>query len=605
MSINRSKANPFPKSTPSFIGSILGLNLGSCLGSCLGSSLALSLALNIVTNPALALPLDLVLAAPIAGQTATETMTGTDKGTDKGTDSGTDREAGTDSAEAAPSAETKEEVMKLVRSNSRLKRWLEKDKRIFVNTISGGRFEVVLAQKSDPLTYFYIMGRYQKQSGPQSTADSSKNSSKDSSRDSSKNSAKTGKEKLFEAVKKEGLSLLRDSDRNTLLLDEYGKEPPDPYLVKISDDSSSFFPLLVEGKPSQALKLLRKLNEKQDLQGTMLVNLAMLEAKAGDLKKAIDIINRLREPEKEGAALYDLAFLRIYSGKTGFARTCLKNLSNNSDGGNSRLRLYSLESLARLSMMEGRLDEAIKLGNELSASYPAALEGKLLKAELSFAQKDYRQAQTLYKQLAEQTGQAQFNLKAAQCLKLDGDTTGAIKLLNKVCDQMPESFQAHFQLAQCYLAAKEFIPARLQFERALEVKPSFEEKRQLFSGFMKVLNAMNDDKALDQWTRTWVQEYPDQAIVHYNRGWFLAKQDEEKNSGKSGSNTKEAIKAYGEALKLDPKMTLARYNLIYLLYKDKQLDRAKLEGEQFLENSSNEEDRQRVRLMLIELAKQK
>lgn len=597
MSINRSKANPFPKSTPSLIGSILGLNLGSCLAL----SLALSLALNIVSNPALALPLDLALAAPVAGQTATETMTDPDKGTDtetdKGTDRGTDSEAGTDSAEAAQTAETKEEVMKLVRSNSRLKRWLEKDKRIFVNTISGGRFEVVLAQKSDPLTYFYIMGRYQEQTGPQGTADSSRNISK--------NSSKTGKEKLFEAVKKEGLSLLRDSDRNTLLLDEYGKEPPDPYLVKVSDDSNSFFPLLVEGKPSQALKLLRKLNEKQDLQGTMLVNLAMLEAKASDLKKAIDIMNRLSEPEKEGAALYDLAFLRIYSGKTGFARTCLKNLSSNSDGGNSRLRLYSLESLARLSLMEGRLDEAIKLGNELSASYPAALEGKLLKAELSFAQKDYRQAQTLYKQLAEQTGQAQFSLKAAQCLKLNGDTTGAIKLLNKVCDQMPESFQAHFQLAQCYLAAKEFIPARLQFERALEVKPSFEEKRQLFSGFMKVLNAMNDDKALDQWTRTWAQEYPDQAIVHYNRGWFLAKQDEEKNSGKSGSNTKEAIKAYGEALKLDPKMTLARYNLIYLLYKDKQLDRAKLEGEQFLEISSNEEDRQRVRLMLKELAKQK
>ncbi|OPZ89378.1 MAG: tetratricopeptide repeat protein [bacterium ADurb.Bin425] len=593
MSINRSKANPFPKSTPSLIGSILGINLGSCLAL----SLALSLALNIVSNPALALPLDLALAAPVAGQTATETMTVPDKGTDTGTDKDTDREAGTDSAEAAQTAETKEEVMKLVRSNSRLKRWLEKDKRIFVNTISGGRFEVVLAQKSDPLTYFYIMGRYQEQTGPQGTADSSRNISK--------NSSKTGKEKLFEAVKKEGLSLLRDSDRNTLLLDEYGKEPPDPYLVKVSDDSNSFFPLLVEGKPSQALKLLRKLNEKQDLQGTMLVNLAMLEAKAGDLKKAIDIMNRLSEPEKEGAALYDLAFLRIYSGKTGFARTCLKNLSSNSDGGNSRLRLYSLESLARLSLMEGRLDEAIKLGNELSASYPAALEGKLLKAELSFAQKDYRQAQTLYKQLAEQTGQAQFSLKAAQCLKLDGDTTGAIKLLNKACDQMPESFQAHFQLAQCYLAAKEFIPARLQFERALEVKPSFEEKRQLFSGFMKVLNAMNDDKALDQWTRTWAQEYPDQAIVHYNRGWFLAKQDEEKNSGKSGSNTKEAIKAYGEALKLDPKMTLARYNLIYLLYKDKQLDRAKLEGEQFLENSSNEEDRQRVRLMLKELAKQK
>lgn len=593
MSIKRSKANPFPKFRPLLIGSILGLNLGSCLAL----SLVLSLALNIVSNPALALPLDLALAAPVAGQTATETMTVPDKGTDTGTDKDTDREAGTDSAEAAQTAETKEEVMKLVRSNSRLKRWLEKDKRIFVNTISGGRFEVVLAQKSDPLTYFYIMGRYQEKSGPQSTADSSKNISK--------NSSKTGKEKLFEAVKKEGLSLLRDSDRNTLLLDEYGKEPPDPYLVKVSDDSNSFFPLLVEGKPSQALKLLRKLNEKQDLQGTMLVNLAMLEAKAGDLKKAIDIINRLSEPEKEGAALYDLAFLRIYSGKTGFARTCLKNLSNNSDGGNSRLRLYSLESLARLSMMEGRLDEAIKLGNELSASYPAALEGKLLKAELSFGQKDYRQAQTLYKQLAEQTGQAQFSLKAAQCLKLDGDTTGAIKLLNKVCDQMPESFQAHFQLAQCYLAAKEFIPARLQFERALEVKPSFEEKRQLFSGFMKVLNAMNDDKALDQWTRTWAQEYPDQAIVHYNRGWFLAKQDEEKNSGKSGGNTKEAIKAYGEALKLDPKMTLARYNLIYLLYKDKQLDRAKLEGEQFLENSSNEEDRQRVRLMLRELAKQK
>lgn len=481
----------------------------------------------------------------------------------------------------------KEEVMKLVRSNSRLKRWLEKDKRIFVNTISGGKFEVVLAQKSDPLTYFFIMGRYQEQAGAQGTAGSSK----------------MGKDKLFEAVKSQGLSLLKDGERNALVLDEYGKEPPDPYLFKVMDDSSSVFPLLVEGKPSQALKLLRKLNEKQALSGTMLVNLAMMEARAGDLKKAGELINKLSEAEREGAALYNLAFLRIYSGKTGFARTCLKNLSN---GGSSRIRLYSLETLARLSMMEGRLDEAMTLSNELSASYPGSLEAKLLKAELSLAKKDYRQASDLYRQLAEQTGQAKFSLEAAKCLNFEGDTAGAIKLLNKVCDQIPESFQAHFQLAKCYLAAKEFIPSRLQFERALEVKPNFEEKRQLFSGFMKVLNAMNDDKALDHWTRTWVQENPEQAIVHYNRGWFLAKQDEERNAaGKNASNTKEAIKAYEEALRLDPKMSLARYNLIYLLYKDKQVERAKLEGEQFLNRSSNEEDRQRVRFMLNDLARQK
>ncbi|MBX9940629.1 MAG: tetratricopeptide repeat protein [Candidatus Obscuribacterales bacterium] len=484
----------------------------------------------------------------------------------------------------------KEEVMKIVRSNSRLKRWLEKDKRIFVNTISGGKIEVVLAQKSDPLTYFFIMGRYREQTGAPGTAGSSK----------------VGKDRLFEAVKSQGISLFKDGERNALVLDEYGKEPPDPYLFKVLDDSSSVFPLLMEGKQAQALKLLRKLNEKQNLSGAMLVNLAMMEARAGDLNKAGELINKLSETEREGAALYDLAFLRIYSGKTGFARTCLKSLSNGGKGGSSRLRLYSMETLARLSMMEGRLDEAQSLSNEISASYPASLEAKLLKAELSLAQKDYRQAHILYKQLAEQTGQAQFSLEAAQCLKFDGDTAGAIKLLNKVCDQIPESFQAHFQLAQCYLSAREFIPSRLQFERALELKPKFEEKRQLFSGFMKVLNAMNDDKALDHWTRTWVQENPEQAIVHYNRGWFLAKQDEERSAaGKTSSNRKEAIKAYEDALKLDPKMSLARYNLIYLLYKDKQVERAKLEGEQFLNKSANEEDRQRVLFMLKELAKQK
>ncbi|HMX47047.1 MAG TPA: hypothetical protein PKC93_13920, partial [Candidatus Obscuribacter sp.] len=48
----------------------------------------------------------------------------------------------------------------LARNNSTIKRWLEKEKRIFLNPISPDEVEVVLTRRTEPLCFLFIMGRY-------------------------------------------------------------------------------------------------------------------------------------------------------------------------------------------------------------------------------------------------------------------------------------------------------------------------------------------------------------------------------------------------------------------------------------------------------------
>lgn len=470
----------------------------------------------------------------------------------------------------------------LARNNSTIKRWLEKEKRIFLNPISPDEVEVVLTRRTEPLCFLFIMGRY-KQSGTNSAAQA----------EPKPPAAKVKeKDRLFKEVQKASADLLKDSTRSVVLLDEKGEPPPPAYATELDEKSlNSAFTLISLGEYGRARKLLQA--NQARLSDSMLINLAMLEAINGNIKKAEEILAKFSQDNPANAtAQFNLAYLRLTQGKTKFAAALLKPLTEGESKG--RLKLLSLLSLARLSLFESKREEAVRYSERALSDFPDSLDSLDTAGDIALACKDYKKAIQYLTPVAQaRKSETRYLLKLAEAHQELGETDRAIRLLNQACDIEPESVANHVHLGKTYLANKDFLAARLQFERALELKPDLDEKRKIFAPFIKVLNTMNDDKALDKWTALWVKENPDQAITHYNRGWYLTRM--EKNA--------EAIAAYRAALKCDAKMSTARYNLIYLLAKSGQREEARQEGQLFLNSAGSEADKKQIESMLASIEK--
>lgn len=467
----------------------------------------------------------------------------------------------------------------LARNNSTIKRWLEKDRRIFLNPVSPEEVEVVLIRRTEPLSFLFIMGRYKQ--GQQEAAAAKPTVAKVKEKD-----------RLFKEVQQASANLLKDSTRSVVLLDEKGEPPPPSYATELDEKSlNSAFTLLCLGEYGRARKILQA--NQANLSQAMLINLAMLEAMNGNVKKAEEMLGQFSQEDPANAtAQFNLAYLRMTQGKTKYARSLLKPLSEGESKG--RLKLLSLISLARLSLFEGKGEEAERYAQQALADFPDSLDSLDTAGDIALAARNYRKAIQYLTPVAQaRKSETRYLLKLAEAHQELGETDRTIKLLNQACDIEPESVTAHLALGKTYLANKDFLPARLQLERALELKPGIDEKRKIFAPFIKVLNTMNDDKALDKWTALWVKENPDQAITHYNRGWYLT--HIEKNA--------EAIAAYKAALKCDAKMNTARYNLIYLLAKSGQAEEARQEGQLFLNSSSSPADKKQIESMLASIEK--
>lgn len=494
--------------------------------------------------------------------------------------------------------DTKQELVQRAKKNAALKRWLEQDKRIFVAPVQdSNQIELLLIKSTPPLWFVFSLGRY-------TIHDQGEDGAKPESKPIKVFGKKEkDKEAIAQTQKYTDNLLTGSSTGGTALIDEFGQALVMPSNGHPTRDSGALANLLTEGHNSQARVLLEN-DSKYQKSASMKNNLAMLKALDGDVKGGVNILCDLlldndnttkltgAAPSDDatsgavcGAARFNLAYLRLSQGRTRDANKLLEELVK----GGGRLKLYSLITLGRISLIGNDNEKASHYADLALASYRDNLDVLDIAGDIAIRNKQYKKAIDLLTPVAQsRKNDTSYLLKMASCYQSMGNLDAAIKLLSDATKLNPDSAIVHIELGKLHLLNKEFLGAKLQFERAMELNPPLNEARTCFAAFIKVLNIMNDDKGLNTWTAKWVKDYPQAAICQYNRGWYLT----------SAGKNKQAIEAYQAALALEPQMNTARYNLIYLLYKESRPQEAKQQANVFLEASNSPEDKSKVQAML-------
>lgn len=492
------------------------------------------------------------------------------------------------------SSDVKQELIYKAKKNPALKRWLEQDKRLFIAAVpDSNQIELLLIKSTPPLWFVFSLGRY-------TVVDSEKQDPKPIKTFGKK---EKDKQAIAQTQRYTDNLLTGSSTGGTALIDEFEQALVMPSNGMPTRDSGAIANLLTEGHNAQA-RVLMENDSKYQKSASMKNNLAMLKALDGDVKGAVNMLCDLlldsedtskltgAEPSDDaasgavcGAARFNLAYLRLSQGRSRDAVKLLEELVKS--GG--RLKLYSLITLARIGLIGNDSQKAAQYADLALASYRDNLDVLDIAGDIAIRNNQYKKAIDLLTPVAQsRKNDTSYLLKMASCYQSLGNLDAAIKLLSDATRLTPNSAIVHIELGKLHLLNKEFLGAKLQFERAMELNPPLSEARTCFAAFIKVLNIMNDDKSLNTWTAKWVKDYPQAAICQYNRGWYLS------NSGKN----KQAIEAYQAALALDPQMTTARYNLIYLLYKESRAQEAKQQAKVFLEASNSPEDKSKVQAML-------
>ncbi len=227
---------------------------------------------------------------------------------------------------------------------------------------------------------------------------------------------------------------------------------------------------------------------------------------------------------------------------------------------------------------------------------PAPVQpGTIEYAQLQLKQKDFKGAEKTYKDLnAQHLYNGDILLGIAFCEHELGNLDEAIRYAVQAVEAEPKSPEAHVALGHYREENRELQDAYLQYERASELKPSDELRNQIFVPTLRILLAMNQMQVAVSKAHGWAHQFPKNSLCQYNNGWVLSQCGDERK-------LPEAVNSYESALRLDPSLVGAHFNVAILLYKLGRNQDAIDEVDQFIKLAPNDPDIKQAKALLKKL----
>jgi tetratricopeptide (TPR) repeat protein len=130
-------------------------------------------------------------------------------------------------------------------------------------------------------------------------------------------------------------------------------------------------------------------------------------------------------------------------------------------------------ALARLGLQEGKTDEALRLGREMSKEHPELVDGVLVEAQALARQKRLPEALKLLEQAqTAQPASDRVTFALANLRWTSGDKEGRLRTVAQWEEQHPDDVAATMRAAQAYLSFGREAQAAEAYEKALKLAPS-------------------------------------------------------------------------------------------------------------------------------------
>jgi tetratricopeptide (TPR) repeat protein len=383
------------------------------------------------------------------------------------------------------------------------------------------------------------------------------------------------------AATRRAAELMVEGHANEVVLDELGAPPwadgEGGILGKVRPEAAwlaESFDLAMGGYINKATSKLQDNWKVLGKNSRAINNLACLKALDGDSEGALKLVAQSSE---SAITALNRGHLELACGHLEAALTIFKNLKESSAFAPGKLKIELLCSLAKAQYLHKDKESGATVA-ELLKLYPNNTRALLLAADLALLEKDYATAVHHLEAIGNQSGPEAL-IKLSQCYSRQGKFDQALKLGNTAARSYPESVAAHMNLAKLYQDDKEWLGARLQYERALELDPPLAVKKTIFSALINIFEVTHEQKELLKRTSAWLKEYPNESAIHANRAYALSL-DESKGA------RQEAVKEYEQALKLPGANKNIRYNLALLLSQLGQKDQARVQAKIYMNEAA-------------------
>ncbi len=379
-------------------------------------------------------------------------------------------------------------------------------------------------------------------------------------------------------------------DENNFVIPSLTEEPLDS-ASKIDIVFLSAFDALIEKKMDKAEKLLRQTIDEDPDDEKFQNAYGVVLALKGEYKKAAEHISKAIElNDHYYFALNNRALLYLARGKPKEALVdadaCLNAMPNFHPAEIAR---------ARALLESGGKEEALKIATELKQKYSADWQTMLLLADAQLVNENFKEAkETLTRLSVLSPNNWDLLLKLAHAANQVGDLNAAILYARKATITGGNDASTHLALGNYLKDNQDSNAAILQYERALDLKPSAALRKQAMAAVLSIYAREEKWEQCLEIASKWTDKFPDDSFTHFNKAWIASKMD--------GIEYRDiAISEYEEAIARDKNLSSAKYNLALLLINANKNEEAVKQLTEFVKSCPDDSDADHARELLSKL----